>query len=203
MSLHAFIGESRRGNLYLLAAALVPPADLGPTRSLMRSLRVAGARKVHFKHERDSVKKDIAAALVAARVRARVYVGHGQADAVRASGLRAAVTDLVAVGLRRLVLDSRWQDGDQSDRRIIHSALRRSQVPLDRVTYEHFRSHEEPALWVADAVAWCYGAGGEWRRRIEPVVEAVTDLGCKNRRNKREARALAVRRDLPGLTSAT
>jgi hypothetical protein len=72
---------------------------------------------------------------------------------------------------------------DQSDRRIIHSALTVSGVELAAVSYEHFRSHEEPALWVADAVAWCWGAGGEWRHRISPIVEGVSDLGSTCQRS--------------------
>jgi hypothetical protein len=202
--LHAFIDESHRGNLYLLAAALLRPGELASTRSLMRSLRVAGERKVHFTHERDSIKKDVIAALVSARVPTRVYVGHGHAEAVRERGLRAAVEDLAASGLQRLVLDARWHAGNQVDRAIIHATLLRAHARPEAVTYEHLSSHEEPALWIADAVAWCYGAGGEWRRRVKPIVETVRDVGCIQRRpKKREARALGVHRDLPGLTSST
>lgn len=176
-----FIDESRRGSLYLLAAALLRPADLGSTRGLMRSLRVRGERKLHFKSERDTVKRDIAAALVSARMRTRVYPGQGQAGAVRERCLHEAVKDLLPLGLHRLVLDARWQEGDQLDRRTIHSALIATTVESDGITYEHMRSHEEPALWVADAVAWCYGAGGDWRRRVDPIVESATDLGSVGR----------------------
>jgi hypothetical protein len=152
---------------------------------MMRSLRVAGERKVHFTHERDSIKKDVAAALVASEVRTRVYAGRGQADAVRARGLRAAVRDLSGEGLRRLVLDARWHDGNQSDRGIIHATLLHAHACPDAVTYEHMSSHEEPILWIADAVAWCYGAGGDWWRRVKPIVELVTDVGCVDHRPKR------------------
>jgi hypothetical protein len=175
---HAFIDESRRGGMYLLAAALLRPDELAPTRSMMRSLSVAGARKVHFKHERDTIKKDIAAALVAAKVRTRVYIGNGHPDVVRAHGLLVATRDLAATGLRRLVLDTRSQDGNHADRRIIRAALLDTNGEPDTVSYVHMRSHEEPALWIADAIAWCYGAGGDWRRRVEPIVEAVIRIDC-------------------------
>ena len=178
MSLHAFIDESRRGGMYLLAAALVRSDELARTRSMMRGLSVAGARTVHFKHERDSIKKDVAAALVSAKVRTRVYVGRGQADVVREQGLHAAVRDLATIGLQRLVLDTRTQDGNHSDRRIIRTALIEATGEANKVAYVHLRAHEEPALWVADAIAWCYGAGGDWRRRVGPIVEAVTDINC-------------------------
>jgi hypothetical protein len=181
VSLHAFIDESRRGSTYLLATALLRPDELASTRLLMRKLSVAGARKVHFKHERDSIKKDIVAAMVSANVRARVYLGRGQAEAVREDGLYAAVQDLAELGLRRLVLDGRWEEGNHADRRIIRAALVGSKVELDKVTYVHMRSHEEPALWIADAIAWCCGAGDDWRRRVGPMVEAATEVVCGGR----------------------
>jgi hypothetical protein len=44
------------------------------------------------------------------------------------------------------------------------------------LTYEHVRSADEPLLWVADVVAWAYGAAGDWRRRTEKVIGKVIDL---------------------------
>jgi hypothetical protein len=181
---HVFVDESRRGSLYLLAAALARSTELGPTRSLMRGLRVPGERRLHFKSERDTIKKDIAGALVSGQVRTRVYCGRGEPGAARQRLLEALVADLMALDVRRMVFDSRGPDRDQADRRIVHSALTCTGVDLDLVTYEHLRSHEEPALWVPDAVAWCYGAGGEWRRRVEPVVEKAVDVGKVARRRR-------------------
>jgi len=37
-------------------------------------------------------------------------------------------------------------------------------------------SASEPLLWIADATAWCVGAGGDWARRIAPVLAGVIDL---------------------------
>ncbi|WP_179118522.1 hypothetical protein [Saccharothrix sp. ALI-22-I] len=44
------------------------------------------------------------------------------------------------------------------------------------LTYEHFRAHEGPMLWAGDAIAWSYGAGGEWRRRVAGRLEKVHRL---------------------------
>jgi hypothetical protein len=43
--------------------------------------------------------------------------------------------------------------------------------------YEHVDSTSESLLWIADIVAWCFGAGQEWRKRIDPIVTTVVDLG--------------------------
>ncbi len=83
VSVHVFVDESRRGSTYLLAAALLDPPELGPSRVLLRGLRMPGERKLHFKHERDAVQKDIAARLVETGLRGHIYYGRGLDEAVR------------------------------------------------------------------------------------------------------------------------
>lgn len=57
VSVHVFVDESRRGSTYLLAAALLDPPELGPSRVLLRGLRMPGERKLHFKHERTPCRR--------------------------------------------------------------------------------------------------------------------------------------------------
>ncbi len=80
------------------------------------------------------------------------------------------------MGAQRLVLEGRGHREDLMDRRAIRDVLgpRPSSAGL---VYEHLRSHEEPLLWVPDAVAWCHGADGEWRRRVVQIIDAVIDVG--------------------------
>ena len=37
--------------------------------------------------------------------------------------------------------------------------------------FDHRQSHEGPLLWIVDVVLWAYGAGRDWKRRAESVVE--------------------------------
>lgn len=62
-----------------------------------------------------------------------------------------------------MVLESR-QD-DREDVRLIERV--RSTQP--RLVFEQRRPNEEPLLWVADAVTWAAGTGGEWRELIELI----------------------------------
>lgn len=90
------------------------------------------------------------------------------------------VTDALKAGAGRLVLESRGDVLDRSDRRVITRAIRvaAAEVGTDQeLPYMHLRPHEEPLRWLADAMAWSYGAGAEWRRRARPLIDAVTDLG--------------------------
>jgi hypothetical protein len=84
------------------------------------------------------------------------------------------VADLHVVGATRLVIESR-SGRDEQDRRTIFAALREGD-PHATLAYEHMRPHEEPLLWPADAIGWAYSAGGDWRRRADPLLEKVTEL---------------------------
>src|SRR5262245_11126631 len=55
-------------------------------------------------------------------------------------------------------------------------------------TYDHRSSDTDPALWAADAVCWAVGAGGHWRRRIDPVLTRRAHLPIT-----RDTRRLLVR----------
>ncbi|XVS64707.1 hypothetical protein ACQPYE_01175 [Actinosynnema sp. CA-299493] len=181
MSAHVFVDESRRSS-YLLVAVFIETRQLLAVRTLMRRLRVAGERRLHFKSESDTIRKDVVGRLVDAGFRSRVYLGRGPSEVVRQRCLARLVTDLLDERVKRLVLDARGPAEDGVDRRVIFQALCDRGAPVDSFSYEHLNSHSDPALWVPDAIAWCHGAGGEWRRRAAPLVEAVIDLGVVNRR---------------------
>jgi len=64
---------------------------------------------------------------------------------------------------------------DAHDERTLRTAL--SPHPsASRLVYEHVDSTSEPLLWIADIVAWCFGAGREWRKRVDPIVSTVVDV---------------------------
>ncbi len=186
MTCHFFIDESMRRE-YLLVAGVLAPHELNRTRSLLRGLRLPGERRVHFQAERDPRRAKIVSSLVNAGLRTRVYVGQGRMEEVRRLCLQRLVGDAIKAGAARIVLESRGHALDRKDRNIIAARLsaesdlpekcsrQRTAVPT-RPTYEHLQPHEEPALWIPDAVAWCYGSGSIWRQRVMPMVEAVVDV---------------------------
>jgi hypothetical protein len=149
--MHMFVDETERGG-HLLAATLVAPAALHSTRSLMRSLLLPGERRVHFKSEKDSRRKFIVSRLVDRTFEVIVVASSEKGDSARAVLLERLVSEAIDRGVSRLVLDSRDHAG---------------------IVYEHIQSSAEPALWVSDAVAWCIGAGGDWVRRVNPLVTRI------------------------------
>jgi hypothetical protein len=171
MTIHAFVDESARGSNYLLCATIVEPAYLSPTRRALTSLLLRGARELHFKKEKEPRRRLLIDRIAAMPVTSRLYVGTCSPKTEEAARQRCLVSlaeDLLALQAHRLVLDTR-DHRDGQDRRTLRQALG-FQPSKTELTYEHVDSTAEPLLWISDAVAWCFGAGGDWRRRASPLV---------------------------------
>ena len=173
MPSHLFVDESRRRD-YLLCVAVIAPAELGAARAALRRMLLGGQRRVHFVDESDARRRTILATITSLELRARVYQTRSTDDvAARAITLSALVKDL-APAAERLVIESR-SDRDRDDRQLLVQ-LRHSGAFGDGLRYEHLQAHEEPLLWVADALAWCVGAGSLWRPLVEPVLDDVRTI---------------------------
>ncbi|WP_211879441.1 hypothetical protein [Pseudarthrobacter albicanus] len=87
--------------------------------------------------------------------------------------LERLLDDLMAAGATRLVLESD-ESLEQADRRIIAKHLLALGTG-EGLQYMHCKPHEEPLLWVSDAVAWCYQKGGDGIRRAAPLVQDIVN----------------------------
>jgi hypothetical protein len=176
MTVHAFVDESQRGSRYYLAAAIVEPAKLGPTRRAMRSLLMPGQREIHFKQEKPERRRRLADIIAALPVEVHIYHRsyHRRDEPARQECLMPLIRDLLAIDAHRLVIDSR-EDRNAHDERTIRTALGGHRHST-KLVYEHAPSTSETLLWIADVAVWCYGAGGDWRIRIKSIIGAVQDL---------------------------
>lgn len=178
MTVHAFVDESERGRLYLVCVVLARPAQLGPLRRSMRDLLLPGQRELHFHSEKPQRRRALADAIARLPVEVSIYTKTCRTrndEPAREACLTRMTEDLLARGARRLVIDSR-RERDRLDRRTIRAVLLEHPAGGSELVYEHVDSGSESLLWIADAVGWCYGAGGPWRHRVDPVVTAVIDL---------------------------
>ncbi|WP_436492800.1 hypothetical protein [Actinokineospora sp. HUAS TT18] len=176
MSLHVFVDESRRRSNYLIAAAYLDPGQLHPARTLLRSLLMPGQRELHFKKETPRRRKAVLSRMADAGLRCWIYTADCSdgLEAARQDCLAALSASLIEVDASRMVLDSR-DDRDRIDvatiRRVLGKVARESGL-----SYEHLCSHQEELLWIADAVAWAFGAGGDWARRVGGIVTGVVEV---------------------------
>lgn len=178
MTVHAFVDESARDGLYVVAATVTSPAQLSRVRTQVRGLLLSGQRELHFKKEAPRRKSLLADRMASLPVSVRLYVADRTPrteEAARQRCLAGVVDDLTRMGAHRLVIDTREHHRDTADRATIQRALgvRPSKTAL---TYEHIDSMLEPMLWISDCVAWCYGAGSDWRRRTNALVDEVIDF---------------------------
>ncbi len=168
----AFVDESIRGQRYLLGCVLLEARALTTVRRALIDIKVAN-RRVHFTKESPKRRRDILQLIASLPVQSFVVIcrtAHGvkEVDA-RSACLREIVGRLQSDGVSRLVLESR-----QDDREDV-SVIERERAREPRLVFEHRRPKEEPLLWIADAVTWAVGTGGEWRDLIEPVVRVVVE----------------------------
>lgn len=176
MPVHAFVDESQRNRLYMVAAAIVEPAAVAEMRKQVRSLLLPGQRELHFKKEKPERRRMLADQVARWPVEVTVYATGYRRDPepARQECLHRLVDDLIGRQAGRLVIDSR-EEQDRNDERTIRRALRRNPGE-HRLTWEHIDSTGELLLALPDLAAWCYGAGGDWRKRIEPILTDVIDL---------------------------
>jgi hypothetical protein len=177
VTVHAFVDESKRSQRYLMAAAIVRPAHLDPVRRAIRTLLLPGQRELHFHNEKQPRQRMLADAIARLPIEVSIYTTSAASrneEPAREACVRRLAGDLADRHAHRLVLDSR-QERDKLDKRTIRTVLLHHAYGADLV-YEHVESPQECLLWIADAAGWCYGAGGQWRRRIDPVITNVTTL---------------------------
>lgn len=164
MSWQAYADESVRGRAYMMCLTMVSSSKVKDVRRSVRALASPGQRRVHFVKESDRHRRRILKAMVGLDTRSVIYVvKHQDQLAAREAILESIVKDVLKDRVTRLVLESRAGQ-DRRDRSIIARGIGSGlRTPLD---YAHHAAHEEPLLWVPDALAWSWGRGGHWRKLV-------------------------------------
>lgn len=173
MSTHAFIDESTRGPSYLICAATLAIGDLDTARRTLLALRARGQGRLHFATESDRRRRQLLNAISSVEANSTIFVAsHRDQVKARSAILRYTALHLHQLGVSRLVIEAR-QGQDQRDRADLYAALGPSPTPA--MAYLHHTATVEPLLWIPDAVAWAWGRGGPWRKRVEDLglIEAV------------------------------
>jgi hypothetical protein len=167
---------------------------------MLRGLVLPGQRRLHMKDENDQRRRSIATAIAVSGVTATIYDAgqrYRNERERRAACLHALIMDVAHRGDAMLVLEQDDTLLSWDNQRLIE--FTREAGYRDTLHYEHCRGASELLLAVPDAVAWCWAKGGDWRRRIEPVVTDVRE-GSDPPTQARSPSATVVRPGL-GLTS--
>lgn len=176
MSVHIFVDETKQRD-YLMVAGVVLPHDLQPLRRAVRELLLPGQRRLHMKDESDPRRRAIISALVQMDIRATIYDAgrsHRTQRDARAACLRALVADAASTGAGMLILEQDDSLLSWDNQRLIEYT--RASGCRDSLRYEHRRAAQEQLLAIPDAIAWSWAKGGDWKRRIQPIVNDVQEV---------------------------
>ncbi|PZR52397.1 hypothetical protein DNL40_12030 [Xylanimonas oleitrophica] len=86
--------------------------------------------------------------------------------------VRRLAQDAIAMDIARVVLDPIDSVVDR-DRSWLIQGAREAGRPAPPFAYHHQKRHEEPLLWIADAVGWAWARGGKLRAAVDSVVTVV------------------------------
>lgn len=169
----AFVDESIRGQRYLMGCVLIEARHLADVRKEMRGL-VVGGKRLHFYQELDRTRRSVLTSLATMPLRVDLVVcvrGQRVSNFVARDACLTELTGrLQALSVPRLTIETRHDDRDD------HTTIIRSRAKHPTLVFDHVEGESEPLLWIADAVAWSYGAGGPWRALTEPVIGEVTEI---------------------------
>ncbi len=169
-----FVDESKTKG-YTMVAAIVARGDVAALRRDVRSLVLPGQRRIHFTKERDDRKRLVLSRFVDLGVQAHVLHCMAKTEAESREACLAGLVALASAGGHDQIVIERDESIEGSDRRVLFREV--AQLGLTgTLAYAHESPHHEPLLWIADAVAWSFTKGGDWRRRIESIVVATQEV---------------------------
>lgn len=172
-----FYVDETKAKGYIVVAVSGDPEQLKVSRKELDALLLPGQRSLHMRDDHASRRRLLVDTMVRLGrdlgVEAVVYDAgrSGTERDRRARCLQALVDDAGKHPAADIVLD-RDQTLVSWDKQRLVEYTRASGV-VDRVSYTHMSRHEERMLAIPDAVAWCWAKGGDWRRRVRPIVVDV------------------------------
>ena len=159
---------------FLLVGVCIHDRDKAALRKALGSLPLKGQRSIHFKHESSRRKRFYLGQFVRLGFNATVFRVKGiQGIEARRLSIREVVRFARDKRVNQLIFDLD-ETAKVHDERLLASTV--SLVRGKReFQWEHRERHQEPLLWVADAVAWCVNRGGEWERLVRPLIVETID----------------------------
>lgn len=167
--MHVFVDESKSKG-YLIIAVIIAPGLLRATRRKMQKLCMPGQSHIHFVNERDSRRKLILSEISRMEMRVRAYRATGCSQSTgRDACIDLLLDDIRSIKATSLVFE-KDESSEKSDRALLQSGLL-SRGLSKNIEYSFMPKSSEPIIWIADAIAWSYSRGGDFKRRAELLIE--------------------------------
>ena len=162
-----YIDECKEGR-YIFAAIIVEE-HAGPR--LRKALRqhVESGRNIHFSKEKDSRKKQLLAEFESLGFRAVVFCVDGKQNFETRKGCIDQALKFASENSISKVTFETDESILKLEKLYVADYLRTNGLN-ETLGFDHRKKHEEPLLWVSDAIAWCVFRGGDWERRIAGIL---------------------------------
>ena len=174
--MHVFVDESK-SKAYILAAVIVAPGNTAALRKSISKLLMPGQGYIHFVNESFPRRKAILSALEKLQLRVRIYVCHGSSQVTaREICFEALLNDFEELGVTSLIIE-RDDALLKSDELVVREGLyKRGLKP--KVEFRHVGKSDEPIVWIADAMAWSFARGDDFRRRVLKIIDSVSHVSA-------------------------
>lgn len=169
---HVLVDESEVEG-YSMTAVAVRAADVADARAKLKQQMRKGQRSIHFTNERPEARKALIGMMSRMPISVKIYHVNARPKSGRPHCLRGVAVSVRESACRRLVLD-RNDSVVKADRQVLQQVLGHGWEG----TYDHLRDHEEPLLWLADGISWCWNRGGDWRERLSGIEVEVVELSA-------------------------
>jgi hypothetical protein len=154
----AFVDESIRtgpSGVYLVAAAVVIPADLDRARRTVVSALLPNQPRFHWRNESELQRRVMLERVANLPAKVLAYACRPvprRQDRARALCIDRMLWDFAELGVTKVTFESREEHNDRKDAFTIRNAQRAKRAPAT-LQYSFARPLEEPLLWLPDALA--------------------------------------------------
>lgn len=160
---------------YVLIATSVRPEEVTHIARVLRAAVRPGQHRVHFNSESNAQRQSFVRLLHGIEFACVLYVCNGPATRQsREKCISKLLDDAVDSSISRLVIED-----DESLRRRERQQIARHLAGFtEQFLYTHANPHDEPPLWISDAIGWCWNRGGAWRKSVTGFIEKVEEFSA-------------------------
>ena len=155
-----------------MAAVVADPVACDKARDSLRALRPGKAKRLHWRHESRARQEKVAALVAELDAFSIVVVGvpldSRRQERARRQCMERLLYELDQIGVTAVLLESRDSALNVRDRTMAAALYSRSVISA-ALRVEFALPHEEPMLWIPDAVAGivnAYRSGGDAALRL-------------------------------------
>lgn len=169
-----FADETKERGFRFVAVAL-PHETVEGLRRELRDWIKPGQTRIHCSKESDARRKQVIDLFAHYDCEVVVYDSSALPKRQRREACLHKMVELSARSGASLLVLERDDSTVEFDKKLLYRRVRELGCEHD-LQYRHLQAREEPSLIVPDVIAWCLQRGGEWYKRVEPLITAVYKL---------------------------